>query len=76
MANTCRFCHGWDKQHAIVRYGTRHYAHLRCLHARGRLREVLLKLTSWQLAQLPALELMDLGELEYVRGILKSEGIA
>ncbi len=69
---TCRFCHGWDKPHTIVRYGARHNAHLRCLKEKGRLEEVLTKMPTWSRNQLPALELIDLGMLDFVRSLAKS----
>lgn len=73
--NTCRFCHKsqWEKgvrESMLVRYGTRHWAHLACLSERGRLIDVLTKMHTHQLNQLPALELLDLGVLNLVRKIV------
>lgn len=58
---TCRLCHGWpgDK----LKYGPRHYAHLECVAKSGRAREILSKLTAWQLGQLRYSELKKLGIL-------------
>lgn len=73
--NTCRFCHlssvepGGSKS-AVVRYGIRHYAHLACLQAKGKLDEALRGMTTWALGQLPAFELKDLGKMEFVRDLI------
>ena len=71
---TCRFCGGWKtEKSAMVRYGPRHNAHLRCLAERGRLQDVLRKMHAWSRNQLPALELIDLGVLDLVRELNRAE---
>jgi hypothetical protein len=68
--NHCRFCNEWsDDRSQILKYGVRHYAHLACLHSRGRAEDVLRQMPAWQLGTLRYFELRDLGLLELVRGL-------
>lgn len=72
---TCRFCKKCAIERArlklprteIVKYGVRHNAHLACLAERGRLEETLRLLSEYQLDNLPALELQELGVLDLAR---------
>jgi hypothetical protein len=65
--NTCRLCGKWgDRDSQMLKYGVRHYAHLACLHAKGRAEGVILALPRWRLDQLRYFELKSLGLLEFV----------
>jgi hypothetical protein len=74
LINSCRFCKKSQYDAGVVdscmvKYGVRHWAHLRCLADQpgDRLRLELARMSAWQRGQLPALELVDLGVLDYVR---------
>ena len=71
--STCRFCKDYRESREtgpLVRYGTRHYAHLRCgIEKRGSL--FLGGVPQYQLEQLPYFLLKDLGMLDYVQETIK-----
>lgn len=74
--HTCRYCKEQDNER-FIKYGVRHYAHLRCLHAAltpDALKSLLQELPHWQLKNLPYFELKELGILELVREICGSKG--
>ena len=50
--NTCRFCHNWDRQGEMVKYGVRHYAHVNCAIQRWGI-GFRNKFSSFQLSQIP-----------------------
>jgi hypothetical protein len=69
---TCRFCGNtnYDYKHAAVKsawikYGTRHSAHLQCIAAARP--EFVRDLTTWQIEQLPFMEIQALGLEPIVR---------
>jgi len=56
--NTCRFCDGSKGKRAIVKYGTRHYAHADCLlSAKGP--EIFNKMNKQQLGEFPVFAAKD-----------------
>ncbi len=78
---TCRFCgeSNFDYKHAAVksawiRYSVRHSAHLQCVAAKRP--ELIRELPTWQIEQLPALEVRALGLDSLVRDELAKRAAA
>lgn len=77
MNSTCRFC----KQHLLekdggLRYGPRHYAHLRCLKASrsaAKFEELLRQQPLWRVKAIPYFVAMELGILPLLRAILNHD---
>lgn len=69
--NTCRFCKSWRREHQMVKYGVRHYAHFECYLDAGK---QLSELQDWQVGQFPALLLKQRNLTDAAIEILKRDG--
>jgi hypothetical protein len=61
----CRLC-GLKGESGLLKYGVRHYAHLRCLrkaYTDDALKSILKKIPVWRLRQIPYFEAKELGLL-------------
>lgn len=67
MDGTCRICNEpitpWGQERATngVNYATRHNAHFKCLHEKGRLEDMLMRMHQWSFDQLPVVLLSMIG---------------
>jgi len=68
----CRFCNLWESAD-FVKYGPRHYAHLRCLHhayTPDAFEALLNKIPVWQLKNISFREVEELGLRELLMRII------
>jgi hypothetical protein len=68
--NQCRFCDDWRDQN-LIKYGTRHYAHAKCLLDHRRLNE----LAYYHIEQMPFRLLKDRGLMEEAEQLIKAKHV-
>lgn len=70
--HTCRLCNTFENAF-MLKYGVRHYAHVRCLHKAytpDAFKSLLMKTPLWQVKAIPYREAAELGILNLLHSIL------